>query len=156
MIGAATPSAAPPTAYAPFWRRAVAALLDQIQLMIILLVVLFSALPLGLVDPTAISGEAALERALGDPIRLLSLIVPWLYFTLFEAGPWQATPGKRLLGLVVTDLAGERIGWGRANLRFFGKILSGALLLLGYLLAAVTPRRQALHDLLAKTLVLRR
>lgn len=143
-------------AYAAFWRRAVAALLDQIQLMIILLVVVFTAMELGLVAPDALADEAQLERALGDPIRLLSLVVPWLYFTLFEAGPWQATPGKRLMRLVVCDLEGRRIGWGRANLRFFAKILSGAILLLGYLMAAFTPRRQALHDLIARTLVLQR
>ena len=61
----------------------------------------------------------------------------------------------RLLGLKVTDLAGNRITFARASGRFFGKILSGMILGIGFLMAGFTARKQALHDILAGCLVLR-
>jgi uncharacterized RDD family membrane protein YckC len=59
------------------------------------------------------------------------------------------------LGIRVTDLDGGRISFGRATGRYFGKILSGLILGIGFLMAAFTERKQALHDLLAGTLVVR-
>lgn len=79
----------------------------------------------------------------------------WLYFALFESSRFQATPGKRAMGIVVTDLAGRRISLGRASLRYVGKLLSGLILMLGFVMAFFSPRKQALHDRLAATLVLR-
>jgi len=67
----------------------------------------------------------------------------------------QATLGKRVLGLKVTDEAGQRINFGRASGRHWGKILSGIICNIGYIMAAFTERKQALHDLIAKTLVVR-
>lgn len=86
----------------------------------------------------------------------LSVIMTWLYFALFESSKLRATPGKLLLGLAVTDLAGEQISFIKATTRFFAKWLSTLLLFAGHILAAFTPRKQALHDLLAQTLVIRR
>jgi uncharacterized RDD family membrane protein YckC len=114
---------------------------------------------------------------------LLTVSVPaWAYFSLFESSRWQATPAKRLLGLRVTTLGGERASWGRTLLRTALKLLPWELthvtlmlptpiwgaasaelrpglwvvygLLAVYVLcAALTPRRQAPHDLIAGTLV---
>jgi len=64
--------------------------------------------------------------------------------------------GKRALGLVVTDLDGRRISFGRATGRYFGKVFSGMLFYVGFLMAAFTARKQALHDVLAGTLVVQR
>jgi uncharacterized RDD family membrane protein YckC len=72
-----------------------------------------------------------------------------------ESSTWQATLGKKILGLKVTDLAGNRISFARASGRFFGKILSGMILGIGFLMAGFTARKQALHDILAGCLVLR-
>jgi uncharacterized RDD family membrane protein YckC len=72
-----------------------------------------------------------------------------------ESSSWQATLGKKILGLRVTDLAGNRITFARASGRFFGKILSGMILGIGFLMAGFTARKQALHDILAGCLVLR-
>ena len=121
----------------------------------------------------------------------LTISLPiWCYFTLCEGSRWQATVGKRLLGLQVVTVAGQRVGWGRALLRTAVKLLpwdiahltvalptplfidpeTGALdwtrgdFRLGFLLAYAvlaltlevvvrTPRRQALHDLAAGTVV---
>jgi uncharacterized RDD family membrane protein YckC len=72
-----------------------------------------------------------------------------------ESSAWQATLGKKILGLKVTDLSGNRITFARASGRFFGKILSGMILGIGFLMAGFTARKQALHDILAGCLVLR-
>jgi hypothetical protein len=79
-----------------------------------------------------------------------------LYFVGFEAGPWSATPGKRLLGLRVADLAGRPAGPARALARFLGGGLSWLTLNLGHALAGFRRDHRALHDLLAGTQVLGR
>jgi len=84
---------------------------------------------------------------------LTGIIVGWLYFALQECSAQQATLGKRALGIKVTDANGLRIGFGRATGRFFGKILSGLIFAIGFMLAGWTERKQALHDMLAGTLV---
>jgi uncharacterized RDD family membrane protein YckC len=104
----------------------------------------------------ATPSQAALSSVLQLPVDGAVLVGGWLYFTLLEASPWQATVGKVALGIRVTDLAGARIGWGRANARYFGKILSSLILGIGYLMAAFTERKQALHDMVAATLVVRK
>jgi len=88
--------------------------------------------------------------------NIWNVILTWLYYTLSESSGSQATLGKKALGLVVTDEAGHRISFGRANGRYFGKIISGLLLCIGYLMAAFTDRKQALHDIMAGTLVLKK
>ena len=94
-----------------------------------------------------------------------TLWVWWLYFGFFEASKYQATPGKMAMGLVVTDLNGQRLSLMRSMVRSVGHILSGIILWMGFSvlsnfilwvgfsLAIWTDRSQALHDLMAKTLV---
>lgn len=82
----------------------------------------------------------------------IKLVILFVYFTLFEASVWQATPGKRLFRIRVTDLDSERISPGKSALRFLGKVLS-AQLLIGYIMILFTKNRQGLHDLIAKTIV---
>ena len=86
----------------------------------------------------------------------LSLCASWLYFALMESSEMQATVGKMALGLYVTDLEGRRVSFGKATARFFGKILSTMTLGIGYIMAGFTVRKQALHDLIAGCLVLRK
>ena len=78
-----------------------------------------------------------------------------LYFTLCESSTWQATLGKRMLSLRVTDLHGRRIGFGQANGRYWSKIISGLLLFMGFLMVGFDRKKQGLHDKLAGTLVVR-
>jgi uncharacterized RDD family membrane protein YckC len=83
-------------------------------------------------------------------------VAKWLYFAYLESGEKQATWGKQALGIYVTDLAGQRVTFGRATGRFFAKIVSGLIPLgIGFVMAGFTERRQALHDMIASTLVLR-
>ena len=94
------------------------------------------------------------------PLDHVGYLVPfaiyWLYKPGMECSPLQGTVGKLAYGIKVTSLNGERIGFLRANARFIAQTLSVLPLLLGCLLAGYTPRRQALHDLVARTLVTRR
>ncbi len=87
----------------------------------------------------------------------VSLLVKWLYFAYLESGEKQATWGKQALGIYVTDLAGNPISFGKASGRFFAKIITGLIpFAIGYIMAGFTERRQALHDMIASCLVLRR
>ena len=65
----------------------------------------------------------------------------------------QATVGKMVMGLKVTDMNGKKLGFWKASIRHFGKYISGMLLGLGYALALFTSRRQALHDIFAEAIV---
>lgn len=85
---------------------------------------------------------------------LLTLGISWAYFALFESSELQATPGKILLKIKVVNEYDGRINLSTATARFFAKIFSGLILLIGYLMVLWTPRKQALHDQLAKTLVM--
>jgi uncharacterized RDD family membrane protein YckC len=82
-------------------------------------------------------------------------VVWWLYCALQESSAAQATLGKRAVGLSVTDLSGGRISFGRATGRHFGKWLSFILVGAGYLMQPFTAKKQALHDILAGTLVVK-
>jgi uncharacterized RDD family membrane protein YckC len=87
---------------------------------------------------------------------IAGLIGPWLYFALQESSERQATLGKMALKIYVTDLQGRRISFGQATGRYFGKILSTLILGIGYMMAGFTAQKQALHDMMASTLVKRR
>ena len=143
--------------YAGFWLRAVAYVLDSLLIAMVATFVIFiplierGAIPAG--DPW--TWFATVNRQT-TAVRLLIFMMSWLYFALFESSVWQATPAKRAFQLKVTDLEGRRISFTRASYRYLGKLAFGTLLLFGFLFAAFTPRKQALHDILAKCLVLKR
>ena len=82
-------------------------------------------------------------------VQVVSGVAFWLYFAGFESSRHQATLGKRWMGIMVTDLAGQRLSFGGATIRHFGKVVSAGLLGLGFVMAARTSKRQALHDMLA-------
>lgn len=140
--------------HAGFWRRCAAYVLDSIILTIPFLLV-FGAL--GYMSfRSMMSGEAP-----GGMIFLLyflayigAIVGSWLYFAKFESGVNQATPGKRIMGLKVTNANAERISFGRATGRFFGKIVTGIIPFgIGWMMAGFTGRKQALHDMMASTCV---
>lgn len=109
-----------------------------------------------LVDPALRAGSEALSLsllALLWPPLLLFAVLGAGYHALFEPSPRQATPGQRLLRLRVVDLAGARIGRGRALLRHVAGALSWLTLNIGHALAVLRPDRRALHDLVAGTRV---
>jgi len=85
---------------------------------------------------------------------LLVVVVPWLYYAGFESSRGQATPGKVLMRLEVTDMEGNRVSFARATLRFFGKFISLIIIFIGFIMIGVTKKRQGLHDKIAGCLVL--
>jgi uncharacterized RDD family membrane protein YckC len=142
--------------YAGFWLRAVAFFIDSLILSFLLLLAhSVSPAPLILIpDPNAPISTSALLSPPFTPAGFVVLIVlMWLYFAIFEASGWQATPGKRMLRLYVTDLKARPVTFLRASVRCFSRWLTFGV---GYLLAAIPEKKQGLHDLIAGCLVLRR
>ncbi len=86
-------------------------------------------------------------------ILIFGFIFSWIYYAGFESSHIGGTPGKWILGIYVTDYEGKRISFGRASGRYFGKILSGLILGIGYMMAGFTEKFQALHDSMAECLV---
>jgi uncharacterized RDD family membrane protein YckC len=150
--------------YAGFWRRFAAYLIDAIVvsvgLGIVLVVLNLLGLPLfeDVQTATQVEGLSASAEVTATPTPLATVIiivVEWLYFAGLESSALQATVGKLALGIRVTDLQGERIGFGRATGRLLAKIISALILYIGFIMAGFTARKQALHDMICGTLVVR-
>ncbi len=160
--------ASPPLPYAGFWVRFAAYLIDGLILgvpfcfMIVVLIFLLGGFGLVMrrhpVDPSAAAAAVAGPIVLGIIFGwLFLLILTWLDFAGMESSERQATFGKSIMSLRVTNLEGRRLSFGHATGRFFAKIVSGMIPLgIGYIMAGFTARKQALHDLIAGTLVLQR
>jgi uncharacterized RDD family membrane protein YckC/Tfp pilus assembly major pilin PilA len=86
---------------------------------------------------------------------LAQVLLWWLYKAGLESSERQATLGKRALGVKVVGGSGERISFGRATGRHFAGLLSSLLLGIGLLMAGFTQKKQALHDWIATTYVVR-
>ena len=147
---AATPVILPPGAaiHAGFWRRCAAYLLDSIVLAVVSWIV-FAISAMSFRSSGAITALTVGVFA----NTLVMLVIAWLYFALQECSAAQATLGKRALGIKVTDDEGSRISFSRASGRFFAKGISGIIFDIGFLMAGWTARKQALHDMMAGTLV---
>jgi len=162
--------------YAGFWKRFIAHVIDQIILSIIN-TVLFIPLFLVLIGAGVFSMEGweefgtttvALQEHSDEFyfaffsifiiaiifFAALLIILQWLYYALMESSIRQATLGKLALGIKVVDYSGNRISFGKATGRYFGKIISGLIFYIGFIMAGFTDRKQALHDMLAGCLVI--
>ncbi len=137
--------------YAGFWLRLVAVVIDTGVVLIIMWM-------LGLVFGINVASIEPTQTEL-DSIRLLeiaAIFAAWIYYAVMESTAPQATVGKLFLGIYVTDLDGNRVSFGRASLRYWAKYISSAILFIGYVMAAFTRQKQALHDIVASCLVLKR
>jgi len=147
----ATPAAPSTGVYAGFWKRFAAFILDYI------IVVVVAVLAGGIVGFIYSAGWGAPDDdsavGLGG---IAGFLVWWLYYALMESSGKQATLGKMALGIRVVDRQGDPISFWRATGRNFAKFLSGMILMIGYLMAGFTARKQALHDMLAGCLVVNR
>jgi uncharacterized RDD family membrane protein YckC len=153
--------AARAVAYAGFWLRFVAWIIDRIVLQ-------FAGSILTLPFAASMGIRAFMRTHPSSPedfiplfenmrrVFLIILVLEWLYYALLESSAWQATLGKKALGLEVTDLAGVRITFGRATGRYFARYISFFTLGIGYIMAGITAKKQALHDMIAGTLVIRK
>ena len=143
--------------YAGFWRRAAAFSLDGFLLGIIQAII--NIVMIAAIGAASVAGgesDDAATFAIVGVVGLVTFVGMWLYFALMESSAKQATLGKMMVGIVVTDTDGNRVSFGKASGRYFGKIVSSILLMIGYLLAAFTERKQALHDIMAGCLVIRK
>ena len=87
---------------------------------------------------------------------IITFIFTTLYNAFFESSKWQGTPGKKVLGLIVTDMQGNRITFLRALVRNASKYISKTIFYIGYIMSAFTEKKQALHDFISSTFVLRK
>ncbi|GAB4335846.1 MAG: RDD family protein [Flammeovirgaceae bacterium] len=122
--------------YAGFWVRFVASFIDGLILIIPNLLLIF------LIEDQIIES-------------IVSYIAFWPYYAIMESGESQATIGKKVMKIKVTNINGERVTFKQASIRYFAKIISTIIFLIGYIIAAFTSKKQALHDLIAETLVLK-
>ena len=133
--------------YAGFWRRAAAWLVDYGVVMVIWLALspLLSAATGRLLDAAAIALTI-----------LINQLIALAYYAIMESGPYQGTLGKLLLGLRVACPGRERMTVGKALARNAAKYVSVLTFGVGYAMAGITAKKQALHDLMTGCLVVRK
>lgn len=126
--------------YAGFWLRFVAYLVDAAILSLLS------------------SGIVVIFFLMNSPNWLSNIIIIcifWLYYAFLESSSNKASIGKMVVGLKVTDEKGKQISFARATGRYFGKYISVFLFFIGLIMIAFTKKKQGLHDLMSKTLVLK-
>ena len=151
----------PPVEYAGFWLRFVAWIIDRIVLQVTTSFLVFPLFGMSSLrtmlrmrQPMAPEDLLPLFGSIAR-VAMAALVVQWLYYSLLESSTWQGTLGKKALGLQVTDLSGRRINFGRATGRYFARIITALTFFIGYIMAGFTQKKQALHDMLAGTLVIK-
>jgi uncharacterized RDD family membrane protein YckC len=139
------------TAYGSFLRRLAAALIDGIIMMVVQTAIF---LPFGknLVADASTGNISPMFWV----AYLLVIGANVAYYSILESSEKQGTFGKQAMGLVVTDINGERISTMNAMGRYFAKIPSGLILAIGFLMQPFTQKKQALHDIIAGTLVFKK
>jgi uncharacterized RDD family membrane protein YckC len=151
----AYPMVAAGVRYGGFWIRVVAFIIDAIIVRVV-------AWPIGMVF--GLGGMAGMMGGFphgglglhllgGGLVAVVIIFGSWLYEAFMLSSQYQATLGKMIFGMKVTDLYGNRISFGRATGRHFAKWLSGMILFIGFIMVGFTERKQGLHDMLAGTLV---
>lgn len=148
------PSTTEHKGYAGFWLRLAAYIVDAIIVGVVQYGIGFIMLGGSFMAMSAEDMEGGMPPGMAL-WYLLSIAIQWVYFAYQESSPTQATIGKKLVGIKVTDMNGERISFLNATGRHFAKIISAVILLIGFLMVAFTEKRQGLHDILAKTLVVK-
>lgn len=155
----------PQVEYAGFWWRFLAYIIDDLiigavswifalPILAVFGISMYSFTEAGM-DPDAAELLALPIIFASASIGLLFMAIQWLYFALMESSKHQGTLGKIVLKIKVTDIEGNRVSFGRATGRYFGKILSGMILSIGYIMAGFTEKKQALHDILASCYVIK-
>jgi uncharacterized RDD family membrane protein YckC len=167
---AATMAPPPHLVYAGFWRRFAAHLLDNLIVSVpfvaIWFVIVISVVGFGVF--TQFSQQNGSEPAAAPSVAFVITVIiayfslilgrflaVWLYHAVLESGQHQSTWGKRVLGLKVTSYTGQRISFGHASGRYFSTLVTNMTMGIGYLMVAFTDRKQALHDMIAGTLVVK-
>jgi uncharacterized RDD family membrane protein YckC len=127
--------------YAGFWIRFAAYFIDVVILWLVNIAIAFVIL----------DGYSSLQTSI--PLQLFSAAMGIAYFVIMESSARQATIGKMAVGVKVGNAQGGQITFANALGRYFAKILSALILLIGFIMAGWDNKKQALHDKLAKTYV---
>jgi uncharacterized RDD family membrane protein YckC len=167
-VGVAGFSTTQSVTYAGFWLRWVAHLIDGLIVgvgvfALVIPLIFLTGLTATLDRLPNHSSEPPSPAAIAGVLSIVftfiavAVLLQWLYFAYLESGEKQATWGKQALGLYVTDGAAKRVSFGRASGRYFAKMISALIpLWIGFIMAGFTEKKQALHDMIAGCLVLRR
>ncbi|MEZ5174251.1 MAG: RDD family protein [Bacteroidia bacterium] len=125
--------------YGGFWIRFLAALIDGILLSVVNGILMFILW----------GWQSVLYN-------IISILIGWFYYAYMESSTeCKPTLGKKALGLKVTGLNGERISFANATGRYFSKIISAIILLIGFIMAVFDDQKRALHDRIAGTYVIK-
>ncbi|MBS1487686.1 MAG: RDD family protein [Bacteroidetes bacterium] len=156
------------TNYAGFWLRFVAVIIDGIIIAIVRSIIVLPVLGvmgfslahdvqnINSDDPSSILPLIGTIMAFAGISALVSTVIWVLYYSFMESSKYQATVGKLVLGLIVTDESGSKLDFSKALVRNLCKIISSIILCIGYIMAGFTDKKQALHDMIAKTLVVKK
>jgi len=137
--------------YTGFFRRLIAMIIDVfIIIFLSLLLVFFLGMFIG-----GMLQASELIKGIGSYVMLINVLIFWLYYALQESGSKQATIGKRLMGIYVASESDLPLSFAQASIRHFSKYLS-SILFIGFFMAAFTKKKQALHDIIAHALVLKK
>lgn len=140
--------------YAGFWIRAVALLIDAVLLQALYFITLAPFVIVIGILAANIPPLVAMQIGVVFVVTLAALL-QWMWFTIGESSAWQATPGKKILGLKVARVDGERVSFGTANKRYWSRIASTLPAFAGYLMVGVSAKKQGIHDRIAKTVVVK-
>jgi uncharacterized RDD family membrane protein YckC len=134
--------------YGGFWKRVIAYLIDAFIIAFPVTMIFGTVIPQAMMTDNVQVTSVAVSMP-----QVIMLVASWVYFAGLESSVWQATVGKNMLGMQVTDTSGERIDFIKATIRYLSKFLSSFFLMIGFIMVAFTEKKQGLHDFIAGTLV---
>jgi uncharacterized RDD family membrane protein YckC len=152
---AAPESLGPP---AGFWLRFVAYIVDAFILMLAVIVVAVVIVGLAVAIGGTSGKDSDVAIGIGVVLAVLAyLVIGWLYEAFLTSGPHGATLGKQAVGVRILCADGTPLSFGRATGRHFLKVMVTPMIpfAIGYLMAAFTARKRALHDVMADTFVIK-
>ncbi len=137
--------------YAGFWLRLVSAFIDG-GILLILVWILSFVFGVSITSPSHTGDDFTIFRL----FELACIFIAWVYFAVMESSLPQATVGKLFLGIYVTDIDGDRLTFTKASIRYWLKYVTIFTLLIGFMISAFTRKKQTVHDMIVKSLVLKR
>ena len=131
--------------YIGFWERFLAYIIDTLVILLpFSIIILF------------FKGESSNSENISDSKFIVITVLSWIYSAGLNSSNWQATIGKKVLGIIVVDEYGDRLTFKKATCRFFAQILSSLLFYIGFMMVGWTKHKQGLHDKIAKTFVIKK
>ena len=137
--------------YAGFWLRLVSSIADG-GILLIWVWILSLVFGVSITSPSHTGDDFTIFRL----FELTAIFTAWIYFAVMESSFIQATIGKLFMGIYVTDMDGDRLAFNRATIRYWLKYVTIFTFLVGFIMSAFTKKKQTVHDMIVKSLVLKR